>query len=92
MHIAILLENMRREGYEVQVSQPRVILKEENEQTLEPFEELIIDVPSEMSGMIVEKIAKRKGTMMEMKNNHGNTRLIFEIPTRGLPDSFGVCY
>ncbi len=84
MHIAILLENMRREGYEVQVSQPRVILKEENGQTLEPFEELIIDVPESMSGVIIEKIAKRKGTMTEMKTHNSNTRLIFEIPTRGL--------
>jgi len=84
MHIAILLENMRREGYEVQVSQPHVILKEEDGRTLEPFEELIIDVPKSLSGVIIEKIAKRKGTMMEMKIHHANTRLVFEIPTRGL--------
>ena len=84
MHIAILLENMRREGYEVQVSQPQVILKEEEGQTLEPFEELIIDVPKSLSGVIIEKIAKRKGTMMEMKIHNTNTRLVFEIPTRGL--------
>ena len=84
MHIAILLENMRREGYEVQVSQPHVILKEEDGQTLEPFEELIIDAPKSLSGVIIEKIAKRKGTMMEMKIHHANTRLVFEIPTRGL--------
>lgn len=84
MHIAILLENMRREGFEVQVSQPRVIFKEEDGQTLEPFEELIIDVPENMSGSVIEKIAKRKGTMMEMKTDDVNTRLVFEIPTRGL--------
>ncbi|MFH1671771.1 MAG: translational GTPase TypA [Candidatus Portnoybacteria bacterium] len=84
MHIAILLENMRREGYEVQVSQPRVILKEEKGQTLEPFEELIIDAPESLTGVIIEKIAKRKGTMMEMKIHRANTRLVFEIPTRGL--------
>jgi len=84
MHIAILLENMRREGYEVQVSQPQVILKEEKGQILEPFEELIIDVPESLSGLIIEKIAKRKGTIMEMKTHHLNARLIFEIPTRGL--------
>ncbi len=84
MHIAILLENMRREGYEVQVSQPQVIVKEEKGKTLEPFEELIIDVPESMSGAIIEKIAKRKGTMMTMKSHDANTRLIFEIPTRGL--------
>jgi len=84
MHIAILLENMRREGYEMQVSQPHVILKEEDGKTLEPFEELIIDVPEATSGVIIEKVAKRKGKMMEMKTEDGNTRLIFEIPTRGL--------
>lgn len=84
MHIAILLENMRREGYEVQVSQPHVILKEDNGQTLEPFEELIIDVPESMSGVVIEKIAKRKGIMMEMKTHNTNTRIVFEIPTRGL--------
>ncbi|MFH2104660.1 MAG: translational GTPase TypA [Parcubacteria group bacterium] len=84
MHIAILLENMRREGYEVQVSQPKVILKEKAGQTLEPFEELIVDVPESMSGLVIEKIAKRKGTMMDMKKNQADTRLTFEIPTRGL--------
>jgi GTP-binding protein len=84
MHIAILLENMRREGYEVQVSQPHVILKEENGQTLEPFEELIVDVPESLSGVVIKKIAKRKGTLMEMKTHLGNSRLVFEIPTRGL--------
>ena len=84
MHIAILLENMRREGYEVQVSQPQVILKEEKGQTLEPFEELIIDVPESLTGVIIEKIAKRKGTMIEMKTHNNNTRIVFEIPTRGL--------
>ncbi len=84
MHIAILLENMRREGYEVQVSQPHVILKEEGGKTLEPFEELIVDVPESLSGVVIEKIAKRKGIMTEMKTREKNTRLVFEIPTRGL--------
>jgi len=84
MHIAIFLENMRREGYEVQVSQPHVILKEEDGKTLEPFEELIIDVPEALSGTIIEKIAKRKGTMTKMSTHDTTTRLVFEIPTRGL--------
>ena len=84
MHIAILLENMRREGYEIQVSQPHVILKEKEGKTLEPFEELIIDVPESLSGVVIEKIAKRKGTMMEMKTHAAGARLVFEIPTRGL--------
>jgi len=61
LHIAILLENMRREGYEMQISMPQVILKEENGQTLEPFEELQIDVPESYTGAIIEKLSKRKG-------------------------------
>ncbi len=83
LHIAILLENMRREGYEIQVSQPKVILKEENGVTLEPFEELIIDVPDGMSGGIIEKLSKRKGIMMSLQPEHGHTQMVFEIPTRG---------
>lgn len=84
LHIAILLENMRREGYEVQVSQPKVIIKEENGEKLEPFEEVTIDVPEESAGAVIEKISKRKGMMMEMKNIGTQTRMVFEIPTRGL--------
>lgn len=84
MHIAILLENMRREGYEVQVSQPQVILKEKDGETLEPFEELTIDVPDDLSGTIIENIGKRSGVMTEMKKRGSTTRLVFEIPTRGL--------
>ncbi len=84
LHIAILLENMRREGYELQVSQPQVIVKVENGQKLEPFEELMIDVPSESSGAVIEKINKRRGIMKDMRDKDGITRLVFEIPTRGL--------
>ncbi len=84
MHIAILLENMRREGFEVQISQPNVIIKEEEGQKLEPFEEVTITVPESMSGAIIEKLSKRKGKMTEMKPENSSTRLIFEIPTRGL--------
>jgi GTP-binding protein len=84
MHIAILLENMRREGYELQISQPRVIIKEEDGQKLEPFEELTIDVPESMSGTVIEKLSKRKGNMTEMKPEQNHVRLVFEIPTRGL--------
>lgn len=84
LHIAILLETMRREGYEVQVSQPQVIIKEEGNQKLEPFEEVTIDVPTDISGSVIEKLSKRKGMLMEMKPEHSHTRLIFEIPTRGL--------
>lgn len=84
MHIAVLLENMRREGYEMQVSQPHVIIKEENGQKLEPFEELIIDIPETATGVVIEKISKRKGILQDMRPEHGQTRLTFEIPTRGL--------
>ncbi len=84
LHIAVLLENMRREGYELQVSQPQVIIKEEDGKKLEPFEEVIIDVPEEMSGTVIEKLSKRKGIMTEMRPEQGHVRLIFEIPTRGL--------
>jgi len=84
MHIAILLENMRREGYEMQISQPRVIIKEEDGQKLEPFEEVTINVPEEMSGIIIEKLSSRHGQMIEMAPEHGNIKIIFEIPTRGL--------
>lgn len=85
LHIAILLENMRREGYEVQVSQPHVIIKEENAQKLEPFEEVVIDVPQDMAGGIIETMGKRKGIMKDMRpEDGGRTRLIFDAPTRGL--------
>jgi len=84
LHIAILLENMRREGYELQVSQPHVIIKEEGGEKLEPYEELIIDVPQEFSGTVIEKLGKRRAIIKDMKEHHGSTRIIFEIPTRGL--------
>lgn len=85
LHIAILLENMRREGYELQVSQPHVIIKEIDGQKQEPFEELIIDVPEEFSGGIIGKLAEKRALLMNMiAEDGGTTRLIFEIPTRGL--------
>ncbi len=84
MHIAILLENMRREDYETQISQPHVIIKEENGVKLEPFEEVTINVPEEMSGTVIKKLSSRQGNMVEMMPEHGNVKIIFEIPTRGL--------
>lgn len=85
MHIAILLETMRREGYEMQVSQPQVIIKQdESGQKLEPFEEVTIDTPDEFVGTVIEKISKRKGSMTQMHASNGHTRLIFDVPTRGL--------
>jgi GTP-binding protein len=84
LHISILLENMRREGYELQVSQPQVILKKEGETVMEPFEEAVIDVPQEYSGTIIETLGKRKGIMVDMKSHSNQVRMIFHIPTRGL--------
>ncbi len=84
LHVSILLEQMRREGFELQVSQPQVIIKEENGVKLEPYEELIIDVPTESSGVVIEKLGKRRGEMTNMKEEHGIMRLTYMIPTRGL--------
>jgi len=84
LHIAILLENMRREGFEMQVSQPEVIIKEINGEKTEPYEELVIDVPMESSGSVIEKIGKRRGIMKDMVEKEGIARITFDIPTRGL--------
>ncbi|MEK7211866.1 MAG: translational GTPase TypA [Patescibacteria group bacterium] len=84
LHIAILLENMRREGFELQVSQPQVIVKEIDGVKSEPYEEATIDIPSAASGAVIEKMAKRKGEMTEMRPEQNHMRLIFHIPTRGL--------
>lgn len=84
LHIAILLENMRREGYELQVSQPEVIIKDSAEGKLEPFEEVTIDIPDNCTGVVIEKMSRRKGQLLDLKNHNGQSRLIFEIPTRGL--------
>jgi len=84
LHVAVLLETMRREGYEVQVSQPEVIMKDIDSVQCEPFEEVIVDTPDEFSGAIIEKLGKRKGIMTNMIQKDGGTRLMFEIPTRGL--------
>ena len=85
LHIAILLENMRREGYEMQVSQPQVIVKEENGHKTEPFEEVVIDTPSAFQGAIIEKLGLRGFAMQNLIPHDGDhVRLIFEGPTRGL--------
>ena len=84
LHIAILLEYMRREGFEMQVSQPEVIIKNNNGVKTEPYEELVIDVPMESSGNVIEKISKRRGIMKDMAEKENIARIIFDIPTRGL--------
>ncbi len=84
LHIAILLENMRREGYELQVSQPQVIIKEEGGVKLEPFEEVIVDVKSDISGTVIKTLTERRALLMQMKEQDGNVRMVFEGPTRAL--------
>ena len=84
MHIAILIENMRREGYELQISEPTVIIKEEEGVKYEPFEEVTIIVPSETSGVVIEKLSKRSGIMTSIVTENNNSKIIFEIPTRGI--------
>lgn len=84
LHIAVLLENMRREGYELQVSQPHVIIKEENGKKLEPYEEVTIDVRNEFSGGVIEKLTGRRGIIKSMHEKEGIVRMLIEMPTRGL--------
>ena len=86
LHLTILMETMRREGYEFQVSRPRVITREgANGERLEPYEELAIDVPEEFLGAVIEKLGPRRGEMIEMKNpGQGLVRLLYRIPARGL--------
>ena len=85
LHLSILIENMRREGYELGVSKPEVIFHEENGQKLEPFERVIINVPNEYSGTVIQDLSERKGTMELMENAEDNyVRLEFTCPTRGL--------
>ncbi len=84
LHLAILIENMRREGYELQVTKPEVIMKRINDVLSEPIEHVIIDVPDEFTGIVIEKLGKRKGEMKNMLTFNDNTRLEFFVPARGL--------
>ncbi|MGN7454977.1 translational GTPase TypA [Paenibacillus pasadenensis] len=85
LHLGILIENMRREGYELQVSMPEVIVKEIDGQKMEPYERLLIDVPEESMGAVMESLGTRKAEMVNMINNgNGQVRLEFIIPARGL--------
>ena len=85
MHLSILIENMRREGYELGVSTPRVLLKEgEDGRKLEPIERLVIDVPEDCVGSVMEKVCSRKGEMVDMHPQGARTRIEFLIPARGL--------
>ena len=84
LHLSILIENMRREGFELQVSKPKIIEKEIDGVTCEPFEEVQIDVPDEYVGNVIESLGNREGVMENMNSNEGQTRLQYIVPTRGL--------
>ncbi len=89
LHLAVLIEQMRREGYELQVSQPEVILRTEDGVVTEPFEELTIEVPSEYRGAVIEEVGRRRGELRHMKVVHAegaasDTHLEYHIPTRGV--------
>ena len=84
MHLSILIENMRREGYELSVSTPRVLFKEIDGVKCEPIERLVIDVPNDCTGSVMEKMGTRKGEMIDMHPQGSRTRLEFLVPARGL--------
>lgn len=84
LHLSILIETMRREGYEFQVSKPEVILKKIDGKTLEPYESLTLDVPEEYVGSCIDRLSGRKGEMLDMKAVKNRTQLSFSIPARGL--------
>jgi GTP-binding protein len=89
LHLAVLIEQMRREGYELQVSQPEVIMRQENGVTTEPYEDLSIEVPSGYQGSVIEEVGQRRGELRHMKvihseGNISDTHMEFSIPTRGV--------
>ena len=85
LHLSVLIETMRREGYEFQVSKPEVLFKYENDKKLEPMELVTIDLSSEFAGVVIEKLGRRKGELVSMSDSDGGyTRLEFSIPARGL--------
>nr|WP_319251024.1 translational GTPase TypA [uncultured Celeribacter sp.] len=85
LQMGVLIENMRREGFELSISRPQVIMKEENGQRMEPVEEVTVDVDDEYSGAVIEKLTgARKGDLTEMKQQNGKTRIIAHVPSRGL--------
>jgi GTP-binding protein len=85
LQLAVLIENMRREGFELTIGRPRVVIREENGQRLEPIEEVIIDVDDEHTGVIVQKLTERKGELVDMRpSGVGRQRLRFYVPTRSL--------
>jgi len=84
LHLSVLIETMRREGYELQIGQPQVIVKEIDGRRHEPIEDLTIDIPEATSGKAIEMVTKRKGTMLSMEPKADRMLLQFEIPSRGI--------
>lgn len=84
LHLSILIENMRREGYELQVGQPKVVIKEIDGVKCEPVEELTVNVPTEFAGKVIEQVTMRKGDIVSIENKNDRTYLIFNIASRGL--------
>jgi GTP-binding protein len=84
LHLSVLIEDMRREGFELQVSRPEVIMREEGGTLFEPMEQAIIDVPEAYNGTVIDMMARRKGEMLDMRTENGHTRMEFKVPTRGL--------
>jgi len=84
MHLGVLVETMRREGFELQVGQPRVLVKEIDGKKCEPIEVLTVDVPETFSGKVIEYVSQRKGEMLSMTPKGDMVRLEFEVPSRGL--------
>jgi GTP-binding protein len=84
LHLSVLIETMRREGYELQVGQPQVIVKEIDGQKCEPIEELVVDVPAEVSGKVIELVTQRKGELLVMETKGEMQHLEFSIPSRGI--------
>jgi GTP-binding protein len=85
LQMGVLIENMRREGFELSISRPQVIMREENNQTMEPIEEITVDVDDEYSGAVIEKLTgARKGELTDMRQASGKTRVILRVPSRGL--------
>ena len=84
LHLSILIEKMRREGYEFQVTRPHVIMREVDGQTLEPYEELSVEVEEQFQGVVIEKLGKVRGVLSDMQVDREMTRMKFKVPTRGL--------
>jgi GTP-binding protein len=84
LHLSILIEKMRREGYEFQVTRPQVLYREEDGVRFEPYEELTVDVDENYMGRVIENLGSRKGLLLDMKQDNGMARLRYKIPTRGL--------